>query len=30
MEKPALVYATFTFFSAILFVYAIKGKKTFK
>jgi bile acid:Na+ symporter, BASS family len=30
MEKPALVYAMFTFFSAILFVYAIKGKTIFK
>lgn len=30
MEKPALVYALFTFFSAILFVYAVKGKQIFK
>jgi bile acid:Na+ symporter, BASS family len=30
MEKPALVYAMFTFFSAILFVFAIKGKQLFK
>jgi bile acid:Na+ symporter, BASS family len=30
MEKPALVYAMFTFFSAILFVFAIKGKAIFK
>jgi bile acid:Na+ symporter, BASS family len=30
MEKPALVYAMFTFFSAILFVYTIKGKQIFK
>lgn len=29
MEKPALVYATFTFFSALLFVYAIKGRNIF-
>jgi bile acid:Na+ symporter, BASS family len=30
MEKPALVYAMFTFFSAILFIYVIKGKRVFK
>jgi bile acid:Na+ symporter, BASS family len=30
MEKPALVYALFTFFSAILFVYFIKRKSLFK
>jgi BASS family bile acid:Na+ symporter len=30
MEKPALVYAMFTFFSAFLFVYIIKGKQLFK
>lgn len=30
MEKPALVYAMFTFFSAILFIFAIKGKSTFR
>jgi BASS family bile acid:Na+ symporter len=29
MEKPALVYALFTFFSAILFIYAIKGRRIF-
>jgi BASS family bile acid:Na+ symporter len=29
MEKPALVYAMFTFFSAFLFIYIIKGKKIF-
>lgn len=29
MEKPALVYALFTFFSAIIFVYFIKGKSIF-
>lgn len=30
MEKPALVYAIFTIFSAILFVFAIKGKNILK
>ena len=30
MEKPALVYAMFTFFSAFLFIYFIKGKNIFK
>jgi bile acid:Na+ symporter, BASS family len=30
MEKPALVYAMFTFFSAFLFVYIIKRKQIFK
>jgi BASS family bile acid:Na+ symporter len=30
MEKPALVYAMFTFFSTFLFIYFIKGKKIFK
>ena len=30
MEKPALVYAIFSFFSAIIFVYTLKGKKIFK
>jgi bile acid:Na+ symporter, BASS family len=30
MEKPALVYAMFTFFSAILFIYIVKGKRVFK
>jgi BASS family bile acid:Na+ symporter len=30
MEKPALVYAMFTFFSAILFIYIIKGKHIFR
>ncbi len=30
MEKPALVYAIFTIFSALLFIYAIKGKNIFK
>jgi BASS family bile acid:Na+ symporter len=30
MEKPAIVYAMFTFFSAILFIFAIKGKKVFQ
>jgi BASS family bile acid:Na+ symporter len=29
MEKPALVYAMFTFFSAFLFIYIIKGKRMF-
>jgi len=29
MEKPALVYALFTFFSAFLFIYLIKGKRIF-
>ncbi len=27
MEKPALVYALFTIFSALLFIYILKGKK---
>ncbi|MBI5218946.1 MAG: bile acid:sodium symporter family protein, partial [Bacteroidia bacterium] len=30
MEKPAIVYAMFTFFSAILFIFVIKGKKIFQ
>jgi BASS family bile acid:Na+ symporter len=30
MEKPALVYAMFTIFSALLFIYVIKGKKILK
>jgi len=30
MEKPALVYALFTIFSALLFVFAIKGKNILK
>jgi len=30
MEKPALVYAAFTFFSAFLFAYLVKGKNLFK
>ena len=30
MEKPALVYAMFTFFSSFLFIFVIKGKHTFK
>lgn len=30
MEMPALVYAMFTFFSAFLFVYVVKGSKIFK
>ncbi|MFN8259092.1 MAG: bile acid:sodium symporter family protein [Bacteroidales bacterium] len=30
MEKPALVYALFTIFSAILFVYFLKGKNILK
>lgn len=30
MEKPAIVYAMFTFFSALLFIFAIKGSKMFK
>jgi len=30
MEQPALVYGMFTFVSAILFVLAVKGKKTFE
>jgi len=30
MEKPALVYAIFTIFSALLFVFAIKGKNMLK
>jgi bile acid:Na+ symporter, BASS family len=30
MEKPALVYALFTIFSALLFIYALKGKKILK
>jgi len=30
MEKPALVYAIFTIFSALLFVFAIKGKNILK
>jgi bile acid:Na+ symporter, BASS family len=30
MEKPALVYAMFTFFSAFLFIYFVKGKHIFK
>jgi BASS family bile acid:Na+ symporter len=29
MEKPALVYAMFTFFSAFIFIYIIKGKRMF-
>jgi BASS family bile acid:Na+ symporter len=30
MEKPALVYALFTIFSALLFIYILKGKKMLK
>jgi bile acid:Na+ symporter, BASS family len=30
MEKPALVYAIFTIFSALLFIYSIKGKNILK
>jgi len=30
MEKPALVYALFSFFTVILFVYILKGKRIFK
>ena len=30
MEKPALVYAMFTIFSALLFIYALKGKNILK
>ncbi len=30
MEKPAIVYAMFTFFSALLFILAIKRKNIFK
>jgi len=30
MEHPALVYGMFTFFSALLFVIAVKGRKTFE
>lgn len=30
MEMPALVYSMFSFFTAILFVYAVKGKNIFK
>jgi bile acid:Na+ symporter, BASS family len=30
MEKPALVYALFTIFSALLFIYALKGKNILK
>jgi BASS family bile acid:Na+ symporter len=30
MQKPALVYAMFTFFSAFLFVFVIKGKSIFR
>jgi BASS family bile acid:Na+ symporter len=30
MEKPALVYALFTIFSALLFVFAVKGKNILK
>ncbi len=30
MEKPALVYAMFSFFSAILFIYILKGNRIFK
>lgn len=30
MEMPALVYAMFTFFTAILFIYIVKGKRIFK
>lgn len=30
MEKPAIVYAMFTFFSALLFIFAIKRKNIFK
>jgi bile acid:Na+ symporter, BASS family len=30
MEKPALVYAIFTIFSALLFIFAIKGKNILK
>jgi len=30
MEKPALVYAIFTIFSALLFVFAVKGKNILK
>jgi BASS family bile acid:Na+ symporter len=30
MEMPALVYSMFTFFTAILFVYVVKGKQIFK
>jgi BASS family bile acid:Na+ symporter len=30
MEKPALVYALFTIFSAILFIYILKGKNILK
>ncbi len=30
MEKPALVYAIFTIFSALLFVFAIKGRNILK
>ncbi|MBI5542042.1 MAG: bile acid:sodium symporter family protein [Bacteroidia bacterium] len=30
MEMPALVYSMFSFFTAILFVYVVKGKKIFK
>jgi bile acid:Na+ symporter, BASS family len=30
MEKPALVYALFTIFTAILFIYFLKGKKILK
>jgi len=30
MEKPALVYALFTIFSALLFIFALKGKNIIK
>lgn len=30
MEKPALVYAMLTFFTAFLFIYFVKGKQIFK
>jgi len=30
MEKPALIYALITFFTAFLFIYFVKGKKMFK
>jgi len=30
MEKPALVYALITFFTAFLFIFIVKGKKIFK
>jgi bile acid:Na+ symporter, BASS family len=30
MEKPALVYAMLTFFTAILFIYIVKGRQIFK